>query len=164
MLEKLRQWCLRSHEVTLYEAIDLFKADPLAWFTYRKGEYPWPEKSNTRNRPEVLQNVCISVHGHHIADMEKLSYQGTSARIEHIGLAAELTQRGIGPLLVKALARELARRYGVNRIVFAEYSSKYHEKGYEGFFAKIGARPLPVDRHLLKPDRPDYEWLEENWE
>jgi GNAT superfamily N-acetyltransferase len=153
-LERLRQ-------VSLEEAIKLFHRNPLASFTYFNQTYEWPDASDRSYF--TLTDVQIRVHDHALADMERLSITGGTARIQHIGVANSLTRRGIGPALAKAFALEAARRYGVVRIVFAEDHSKYHERGYDGFFEKIGAIPLPVDLRVQRADRPDYEWDQAQW-
>lgn len=148
---------------TVDEAIELFKKNPGAWLSYFQQPYPWPATcKSTAGFDAGLPNVCVQVDGHHIADMEIITVSGNTATIRHIGVASNLTGRGVGTTLVGAYARELAGRYGVECIIFSENSTEYHENGYERFFATIGARRLPVRRDQ-KADRPDFEWPKANW-
>jgi ribosomal protein S18 acetylase RimI-like enzyme len=165
LLYELKQWFPRPDMrcISVDEAIALFKANPIAWFTCHQEPYRWPERrNNTAGFAASLPNVGVLVRGHHIADMERATIEGATARIQHVGVASELTGRGIGPVLLRTMAHEMACRYGVTCIVFSEESTKYHEKGYEKFFAKIGARRLTA-RWDQKPDRPDFEWRRANW-
>lgn len=165
ILRNLKERFARSHDIcmSLDEAISLFKVEPIAWFSHRQESFRWPEVSLTTGViKDWMKDISVTAHGHHLADIEGISIDGNNALILHVGVAQELTRRGIGQVLLKALAKELASRYGVTSIRFSESSTKYHESGYEKFYAKIGARRLAAKRNQ-KLDRPDYEWLHNDW-
>lgn len=153
----------KKTQLSADEAINLFISSPIDWFTHRQEPYLWPSVCATTGHIEAnFTNICVDVHGYHLADIEYISIAERTATILHVGVAEEFTRRGIGPALVRSLARELSRRYGVNTIIFSENSTKFHDRGYRNFFAKIGALSLPARWDQL-PDRPDYEWPQSNW-
>lgn len=165
LLELLKKHLLRKEETQLSgdEAIELFMRTPLEWFTHRQEPYLWPSVCDTTGQIEgFFPNISIDVHGYHLADIEYISVKDRTATILHVGVAMKFTRRGIGPVLLRSLVRELSRRYRVNTIVFSENHREYHDRGYSNFFTKIGARSLAA-RWDQTPDRPDYEWQQSEW-
>lgn len=148
---------------SLTHAIAAFMESPASWFFYRGQPYVWPEPQAVGGETCALGSLAVRVHGYVLGHIEDASFCGSTATIPHLAVEPELTRRGIGPCLARAYARELAARYGINRIVFGETSKAYFEAGYPGFLAKLGATPLPVERWRLSAERPDFEWLQANW-
>ena len=162
-LQSLRRLFGKNRETTLEEAIAKFAASPAKWFFYRGEPLVWPEHDKESSLPIYPDDLWVWVEGHTLGFIENVVCHGKTATIGHIAVEEGLSRRGVGPMLAKAYARELAQRYGVERIVFSESHSQFHEAGYPGFFARIGATALPVDPRKQRPDRPDFEWQEANW-
>jgi hypothetical protein len=151
-----------TEKVSLGNAIGKFRQAPSSWFTYREEKYVWPSSEDSA-RPIFPDNVRVVVDGFTLGHIERISVSGSTATIGHIATATDCAGMGLGPVLARAYAEELAAHLNVDRIVFSEDHSKYDAVGYPAFFAKIRATALPVDPTKTRADRPDYEWLKINW-
>lgn len=159
----------RKEPISLDEAIEVFKAAPAQWFCSRGGPMVWPERDpESESNPELPRpihppDMAVIVDGHSLGYVENVSCISGKATIGHIAVAKELAGRGIGPVMARAYAAELARRYGVESIVFSESSTRYHEARYPDFFKRIGATPMAIIPHRHRADRPDYLWMRSSW-
>lgn len=147
------------------EAIALFKEDPSKYFMARGEPLRWEVPNPHNQRPLFPDDMRVVVGERTLGYVQRVKCRGTTATIGHIAVEKSLSGRGkgLGIVIARAYAAELRERYGVNRIVFAEDHSNYHKAGYSSFFARLGASPLPVDPRVQLPERPDYEWLEQDW-
>jgi len=151
--------------LSIDEAIGMFKEDPSRYFTARRAPLSWEAHDPHSQRPLFPDDMRVVVGEHTLGYVQRVKCSGTTATIGHIAVEKSLSGSGrrLGIVIARAYAAELRRRYGINRIVFAEDHSKYHEEGYPTFFTRLSATPLPVDPRFQLPDRPDYEWLEQDW-
>lgn len=129
------------------EAIALFKEDPSKYFTARGEPLSWEVPDQHSQRPLFPDDMRVVVGERTLGYVQRVKCSGTTVTIGQIAVEKSLSGRGKGLdiVIARAYAAELRRRYGVNRIVFAEDHSNYHEAGYPSFFTRLGASPLPVD-------------------
>jgi hypothetical protein len=163
ILKKIKALVSSPAEISVQEAISLFKDTPVKYLTYRREPYNW-ETEGTINDRLSLGDLTVLVGRHKLAYIEGVEMKGQTACIRHIATALEKTRCGIAPTLARAYARELNKKFGITRIIFMENHSKYMESGYQEFFKQLGAKALPINPKEHKEDRPDYEWLIQNWD
>lgn len=161
----LKMLAIRKDPVDVDQAIKLFALNPSGYFSARAESTLWPAADEVEGRPVYPSDMRVLVRGHTLGFVERVKCSAGTATVGHIAIAKSLSGqgKGLGVLLARAYAAELRSRYGIDRIVFAEDSSKYYEGGYPSFFRRLGAQALPVDPRTQRKDRPDYEWLEKDW-
>jgi ribosomal protein S18 acetylase RimI-like enzyme len=154
---------------TLDEAIEAFKKQPLNAFLSHGGvPYVWPAPDDKREGDLAtgaidFQKIYVRIGMHKLGYIHNMEVHGRQATIGHFATATDVEGRGVAQIMARTCARELEKRYGVERIIFDESHKKFYEKGYPRFFSKIGATVVVQSPMPLPPARPQYEWLNANW-
>lgn len=155
---------LRCQEpLTLDEAVGQFLANPSAAFRDRRGPLWWPSYEGGLRWIGGI-DLTVEIGGHKLGRITDVLWNGKNARIGHFSVERGVERRGVGTALARAFAHELATRYCVNRLVFSESHRHFHSVGYDLFFRKLGATPLPISDRQQRSDRHDYQWPCEHWD
>lgn len=132
------------------EAVAHFLEDPLRCIVDGGGKSPWDV--------DGCRNIFVRSKGVTLAFVEDITIDKKEriAIIRHLGVVEGFERRKIGRRLTLALRSELAWRFGVDRIEFAERSDKYESARYPEFFRSLGAaqRETPQTR----PGRGNWVW------
>lgn len=161
-LGRLLRFLSRKVPLTLDEAVDQFLANPSSAFRDKKGPLWWPSYEGG-DRWIGYTELTVEIGGHKLGQITDVLWNGRNARIGHFAVQRSVVRRGIGTVLARAIAHELAARYCVDRVVFSESHRHFHSVGYDSFFRQLGATPLPISDRQQRTDRHDYQWLSEHW-
>lgn len=126
----------RSAIGTEDEAVAAFLENPLPCLKGHAGTDPWSDSQ--------CENVYVVSRGRQIAYAHTIQINKAdhAATIGHLAVERGLERRGVARRLAHAMRNELAWRYGVRVIRFAEYSARYDVAGYPAFFRSLGAHPV----------------------
>ncbi|CAG9243708.1 hypothetical protein [Paraburkholderia caribensis] len=141
----------RSRREKGESALDAFLRDPLSCLNGYDGRSPW--------RDDGCVDIYVKSHGKSIAYIHQIAIDRATgnATIGHFAVERGLERKGVGRRLALILRAELAWRYGVKQIIFAENSTRYDDARYEDFFKYLGAQQQ-LPSHYTKPGRADWAW------
>ncbi|KHA77845.1 hypothetical protein NC77_15885 [Janthinobacterium lividum] len=131
-------------------AVKLFLNDPLRWLVDRNGAPPW--------REDNCCDITVKSMGVTIAFVEGIVVDAKERRatIRHIAVVEGFERLGIGRRLALTLRAELVWRHKIDRIEFAESSTKYEIACYPEFFRSLGA--VQRDTFQTRPGRGNWVW------